>query len=359
MKNLYHLLVTSYKLHVTSYKLRVTNLLCRISDIGYRISFIAFCFLPFSAFAQSEATISDLDFSCPGIVTVTYDLDLGPCNFVDVTLYYSSENCGWVEAITVTGDLTSQTTGNDKTIVWDAAADHVSFGKFYFKVEYALSSLPQRPDPEPVLINGVRWAPVNLDVGGVFCTNPWDFGGLFQWGRPADGHECRTSPTTTILSSTNNPGHGDVIIAPTSPNDWRNPQNNLLWNSGTDAAPVKTANDPCPDGWRVPTRNELEGLLSTIINGSGPLETYNGITGRWFSDGGVSSLFLPTALCRLYSDGSLYGDGSPYSSSTLGQYWSSAPFGTTACILYFNINMSYVLSNCLRANVLSVRCVKQ
>jgi len=46
---------------------------------------------------------------------------------------------------------------------------------------------------EGVVINGVKWATRNLDVGSTFVENPEDKGALFQWGRPADGHENRTS----------------------------------------------------------------------------------------------------------------------------------------------------------------------
>ena len=35
------------------------------------------------------------------------------------------------------------------------------------------------------------------------------YGWLYQWGRLADGHEIRSSPTTTTLSSGDMPGHGD------------------------------------------------------------------------------------------------------------------------------------------------------
>ncbi|WP_260264046.1 FISUMP domain-containing protein [Elizabethkingia ursingii] len=33
------------------------------------------------------------------------------------------------------------------------------------------------------------------------------------------------------------------------------------WNSGTEAAPAKTGNDPCPQNYRIPTRTELQSLL--------------------------------------------------------------------------------------------------
>jgi uncharacterized protein (TIGR02145 family) len=54
-------------------------------------------------------------------------------------------------------------------------------------------------------------------------------GWLYQWGRGTDGHQIRTSGTTSVLSSADQPGHGDFILAASSLNDWRNPQNDNLW----------------------------------------------------------------------------------------------------------------------------------
>ena len=353
MKKLYHLLVTSNKL-------RVTNLFCRISDIGYRISFIAFCFLPAAAFAQNEATITNLDFSCPGIVTVTYDLDVSRC--VNVTLEYSSENCGWMPALGAEGDLTSQTTGDGKTITWDAAAHNVSFGKFYYKVTYP--SAPSCVELNGVTVNGLCWAKTNLDVGGVFCTNPWDYGALYQWGRRPDGHERRT-PNPPYLSGpvpdSNLDGNGQptgsytgAFITNSGTGNWRS-QCDTLWNYGSEICPIKSFNDPCPDGWRVPVLDEFNNLITTIINGSGSLATYTGVAGRWFGDGGVSSLFLPAAGYRWFTSGSVLNAG------TIGRYYTSTPFtaGSTSRLLYFESG-SYTMSmNSSLSAGSSVRCVAE
>ncbi|NAW51602.1 hypothetical protein GNY06_09485, partial [Elizabethkingia argentiflava] len=37
------------------------------------------------------------------------------------------------------------------------------------------------------------------------------------------------------------------------------------WNSGTEASPLKGPNDPCPEGYRVPTRQEFQQLLEATI----------------------------------------------------------------------------------------------
>jgi uncharacterized protein (TIGR02145 family) len=83
------------------------------------------------------------------------------------------------------------------------------------------------------------------------AVNTNDGGDYYQWGRKADGHQCRNSDTTSVLSTTDLPNHAKFIIATNSPNDWRNTPNNNLWQG------VNGANNPCPNGYRIPTIIEL------------------------------------------------------------------------------------------------------
>ena len=352
MKKLYHLLVTSYKLHVT-------NLLCRISDIGYRISFVAFCFLPAAAFAQPpvpmlEAEVTDVVFSCPGTVEITYYLPVSGC--VEVTLEYSPDKCTWNPVPGAEGDLGPQISGgSDKKITWDAAAHNASFGKLYFRVLYPAA--PTCDELDGVMINGKCWAKTNLDVGGNFAIDhAYNKSALYQWGRLADGHAARNSTTYGTQSSTDAPGHDMFIIGFS---DWRSSQNDFLWNSGTETCPVKTDFDPCPEHWRVPTRTELE-TLGTSAN-----QTY--VTKEWktnFEVSGVngwlcndnssgSSLFLPVTGLRYANNGTFNDSYTAY-----GFYWSSTPNGTDAYSLYFNSG-NFGVAYYIRANGISVRCVKE
>lgn len=82
-------------------------------------------------------------------------------------------------------------------------------------------------------------------------TDVNSYGDLYQWGRRSDGHQCRTSPTTTTLSSNDQPANGNFILSPNSPFDWRSPQSNNLWQG------VNGVNNPCPGGYRLPTDAEL------------------------------------------------------------------------------------------------------
>ena len=101
---------------------------------------------------------------------------------------------------------------------------------------------------------GKTWMDRNLGASQVAnsSTDTAAYGDLYQWGRGADGHQCRDSGTTSTLSSTDQPGHGDFITISSSPYDWRSSQNDNLWQG------VNGLNNPCPSGYRLPTEAELD-----------------------------------------------------------------------------------------------------
>ena len=163
-------------------------------------------------------------------------------------------------------------------------------------------------------------------------TDANSYGDLYQWGRFSDGHQCRTSATTATLSSTDQPAHGDFILEPNFPYDWRNPQNDNLWQG------VNGINNPCPSGYRLPTEAELdaERLSWSSNNSAGAI---------------ASPLKLPMAGGRSYSNGSLSFVG------TDGYYWSSTVSGASSRDLYFDSSYASMYGNS-RALGLSVRCLK-
>lgn len=100
-------------------------------------------------------------------------------------------------------------------------------------------------------ITGETWMDRNL--GATQIATSFDdvnaYGDLYQWGRNTDGHQIRTSSTTSILSTTNSPNHSDFILASS---DWLIVSDDNLWQG------VNGINNPCPLGFRLPTEAELE-----------------------------------------------------------------------------------------------------
>lgn len=100
-------------------------------------------------------------------------------------------------------------------------------------------------------VTGKTWMDRNL--GATQVATSFDdanaYGDLYQWGRNTDGHQVRTSSTTSVLSTTNPPNHSDFILANS---DWLTVSDDNLWQG------VNGVNNPCPLGFRLPTEAELE-----------------------------------------------------------------------------------------------------
>ncbi|MDA7761844.1 T9SS type A sorting domain-containing protein [bacterium] len=103
---------------------------------------------------------------------------------------------------------------------------------------------------------GRTWMNKNLGASQVATsiTDENAYGDLFQWGRQADGHQLRTSSTTTVVSQTEVPANDLFILGV---DDWLSPENNNLWQG------VNGINNPCPEGFRVPTAAEWEEEMSS------------------------------------------------------------------------------------------------
>jgi len=177
-------------------------------------------------------------------------------------------------------------------------------------------------------------------------------GYLYQWGRPSDGHQLRSSTATAGTVSSDTPGTSIFYTPASTPYDWRNPQNDALWNA------TKTANDPCPKGYRVPTQAEWGSIFSGSTT-SGASGTATNNTWTWTGNGYKigTTLFLPAAGYRDNSNGVINVTGS------LGYYWSSTVVGSNAYNMVFNsssVNPGTSCSYCgYRSVGFSVRCVKE
>ena len=182
-----------------------------------------------------------------------------------------------------------------------------------------------------VKINGVTWATRNVDAPGTFVTNPESYGMFYQWNRKIGW--TSSNPITSSPS-----GHS--------------------WNQdNAEGTTWETANDPSPDGWRVPTFAEVERLLD---DSKVTIEwtVQNGVEGNKFTDkANGNSIFLPAAGQRQRFGGNLE------QATTDGRYWSSGTNspnnGDYASRFGFNTgNPRMWTHTCYRAEGISVRPVK-
>ena len=226
-----------------------------------------------------------------------------------------------------------------------------------------------------VEIDGVVWAPVNCGYKAATATdNGYPYGKLYQWGRKygqgynGDLHDIDGNIFGQISDETY-PSDDNMVVGPVStswgsdesyadkfftvysrPYDWSLDQVNGLWLGDNGS---KTKNDPCPNGWRVPTHNELVDL---IYNSSQWTTNADGQVGYYFSGDntymeGVPHIFLPAA-------GSRSGNGSTGSRGSCGRYWSSTTLSFYAVHIYFFYGRARIYYESYRENGYSVRCVQ-
>jgi uncharacterized protein (TIGR02145 family) len=181
---------------------------------------------------------------------------------------------------------------------------------------------------------GKIWMDRNLGATQVATssTDASSYGDLYQWGRRSDGHQCRYSATTTTLSSTDQPAHGDFILNGSGNFDWRSSQNNNLWQG------LSGINNPCPSGFRLPTQTELTAERTSWSSNN--------------SAGAFASLLKwSMAGSRDLNFGSLNSVGS------FGRYWSSTISTSYSRIMTFSVSSGSNTTGS-RASGYSVRCIK-
>lgn len=188
------------------------------------------------------------------------------------------------------------------------------------------------------LPSGTKWATCNVGV-----SKPEEYGNYYAWGE--------TSTKTTYDWSTYHYCNGDYdnLTKYCSKSDYgRNgfTDNLTTLQSSDDAA---TANWGA--GWRMPTREEFDELITTCTI---TWTNRNGVNGRLFiSNVNGNSIFLPAAGNRY--DSSLDGDG------FCGRYWSSSlrtDYPIKGWYLYFNSDSDYYsMGNLERYDGHSVRPV--
>lgn len=185
-------------------------------------------------------------------------------------------------------------------------------------------------------------------------------GAYFQWGKkPVDtnGDNYRTKlangpegfaaapygPGASEANDGNVANWSTIIVA------------NGSWNIDENT-PVKTANDPCPSGFRVPTINEWMNIYNGVefnwINiGTWDSSPTNYTSGKLVSN----SLFLP-------SNGVIDENGSLVFRGYFGGYWSSTGYNSYGANSLLTMNTPFIISiNQFTDKVrgMGVRCVAE
>lgn len=165
---------------------------------------------------------------------------------------------------------------------------------------------------------GKVWMDRNLGA-----DNVGDNGYLFQWGRLADGHQERDSKVSTKVSETITPDHPNFIKYNNDSNfDWVTPQHDELWKEGI--------NNPCPEGFRLPTAEE------------------------WQAE--IDAGFLPTMDLPLTGQRNANGSD-PSQVGQFGAYWSSDVFQVHAQYLSTDGSV-FTIANYMRGSGFAIRAIK-
>jgi hypothetical protein len=186
---------------------------------------------------------------------------------------------------------------------------------------------------------GEIWMDRNLGAlqQAVASDDPDSYGSVYQWGRTGEGHQCRSTATSSTLASTAVPNAGNgwdglFIIMGASPFDWLSTQDNNLWQG------LGGTNNPCPAGFRIPTETEWENERISWSSND-PAGAFG------------SPLRLSLAGYRDYIDGAFDNQG------TDGHYWSSTADGIFSRILLVTDGDAYIVNE-YRGLGISVRCIK-
>jgi uncharacterized protein (TIGR02145 family) len=177
---------------------------------------------------------------------------------------------------------------------------------------------------------GKIWMAYNLGstAPAKSITDNSQYGDYFQWGREADGHQKHNSAKIKKQSTTTSPGHDSLII---DYDNWLKPSNTTLWQG------VNGINNPCPEGFRIPTIQEWDAEL-TASGIKNAVTAFNSV------------LKLTPSGYRNYKLGTYVNIG------TSGYYWSSTVNGNDSKYKLFNTTTSN--NNGFRSSTISVRCIK-
>jgi uncharacterized protein (TIGR02145 family) len=239
-------------------------------------------------------------------------------------------------------------TGYGDVVTLTTSADSVKFTYNGQSVTYGIITSPA---------SGKKWLDRNLGAKQV-ATSSTDYlayGDLFQWGRPADGHQVMNwtssgtgvaTVMTNVLATSDNPGHSNWIDATASDTwDWRSDNNMNRWATNPQG--------PCPAGWHVPSLAEWGAETSTTVQ--------EGTA----TSGGIMNAITAYTQLKLTAAGFRRSPSSTVGqlglTGTDGYYWSTSldiqSWGAWARI--YNYGTDYCqLNHLVNSTGACIRCIK-
>ena len=204
--------------------------------------------------------------------------------------------------------------------------------------------------------NGHIWAPCNCGANSMKKVPTTTYGFLYQWGRKTplkhgneanDLYKSETLPASAAESYQGAfkdkfiPGKAENNNSwlPTATTDIEK-----LWNLGTEEEPIKnTDNDPCPDGWRIPTKKEMATLTGEPQFGSTE----------------DAPAYLPVGQAPIYSVGKRAETGTSAGYHEEGYFWTSLYTSNQANGLFFKDHSGVNINQYNLANAFGIRCIKE
>jgi hypothetical protein len=211
------------------------------------------------------------------------------------TISYSSATSTSLTVLSTSTD-NSQGTTTFYVAPYYAKLYAIKNGQTYYGPE--IEFLPNWPTTPQTA--GKIWVQANLGALRVATssTDEDSYGWYYNWGKPTDGHQFKNSPVSDTRFSSDTPTPGIFSCCGGNIIEWQTTRNTNLWSG------VNGTNNPCPSGWRLPTKSEWETLLSTSPAITNSSTAYS------------SNLKLPAQMGRDR------GDGTIKSNNTNNIYWS-------------------------------------
>jgi len=188
---------------------------------------------------KAATNITSTSATLNGSLTIVGNSQIATCGFCWDTITYPTVDKSHSNLMIGTGEMVSDIKDlipNKKYFV--RAYGKMPSANVYYSDERSFTTLPTASVADWVLINGVKWATRNVGEPKTFVKNPEDYGKLYQWNR----------------------GTTDKLKEGFWEDYYSYNYSKSVYAKATSWLPE---NDPCPDGYRLPTLAEMQSLTNT------------------------------------------------------------------------------------------------